>query len=135
MIKIHRSSIKKWKEEFRKKNNAFKVYRYNSSNTALKNYLRNLQVRLNSSIECVKEKFYNKIANKLNYTQKNTKAYWSLIKMFLNNKKIPLIPPLCYDNHFITDFKEKTELSNLFFSKKCSLKKQSTRGVLGKRCS
>ena len=41
--------------------------------------------------------------------------------MFLNNKKIPLIPPLYYDNRFITDFKEKAELFNSFFSKQCSL--------------
>ena len=30
--------------------------------------------------------------------------------MFLNNKKIPLIPPLYYYNRFITDFKDKAEL-------------------------
>ena len=41
--------------------------------------------------------------------------------MFLNYKKMPLIPPLCYENRFITDFKEKTELFNLFFSKQCFL--------------
>ena len=28
-----------------------------------------------------------------------------------------LIPPLYYDNRFITDFTEKAELFNLFFSK------------------
>ena len=87
----------------------------------MKARLRSLQVCLNNSIECAKEKFYNKIANKLNDTQKNAKAYWSLIKMLLNNKKIPLIPPLYYDNRFITDFKEKAELFNSFFSKQCSL--------------
>ena len=43
------------------------------------------------------------------------------MKMFLHNKKIPLIPQLYYDNRFITDFKEKVELFNSFFSKKCSL--------------
>ena len=41
--------------------------------------------------------------------------------MLLKNKKIPLIPPLYYDNRFITDFKEKAELFNSFFSKQCSL--------------
>ena len=41
--------------------------------------------------------------------------------MVLNNKKIPLIPPLYYDNRFITDFKEKAELFNSFFSKQYSL--------------
>ena len=66
---------KKIKGTIQEKNNAFKVYRNNSSNTVLKTRLRNLQVRLNNSIECAKEKFYNKIANKLNDTQKNAKAY------------------------------------------------------------
>ena len=104
-----------------KKKNAFKVYHNDSSNIVLKTRLRSLQVRLNNSIKCAKEKFYNKIANKLNDNQKNAKGYWSLIKMLLNNKKIPLIPPLYYDNRFITDFKEKAELFNSFFSKQCSL--------------
>ena len=46
-----------------------------------------------------------------------------MLKIFLNNKKIPLIPNLFYENHFITDFKEKAELFNSFFSNQCSLLK------------
>ena len=53
-------------------------------------------------------------------TQKNSKVYWSLVKVFLNNKKIPIIPPLFYKNPFITDFKKKAKLFNFFFSKQCS---------------
>ena len=41
--------------------------------------------------------------------------------MFLSNKKIPLIPPLYYNNRFITDLKEKAEIFNSFFSKQYSL--------------
>ena len=97
--------IKKIKRISQEKNNAFKIYRNNSSNIVLTIRLSSLQVRLNNSIECAKEKFHNKIANKLNETHENAKTYWSLIKMLLNNKKIPLIPPLYYDNRFITDLK------------------------------
>ena len=43
------------------------------------------------------------------------------MKGFLNNKKIPLIPPLFHENRFITDFKEKAEPLNSFFAKQCSL--------------
>ena len=43
------------------------------------------------------------------------------MKGFLNNKKIPLIPPLFHENRFITDFKEKAEPFNSFFAKQCSL--------------
>ena len=53
-------------------------------------------------------------------TQKNYKVYWSLLKIFLH-KKIPIIPPLLYENRFIADFKEKAQLFNIFFSKQCSL--------------
>ena len=39
----------------------------------------------------------------------------------MNNKKIPFIPPLFYENGFITDFKKKAQLFNFFFSKQWSL--------------
>ena len=40
------------------------------------------------------------------------KAYWSILKTFLN-KKIPCIPPN-YNNNYITDFKEKAQIINNF---------------------
>ena len=69
--------------------------------------LKFLQDRLSTSIESLKEMYYAMIANRLNNTQKRSKAYWSLLKIFLNNKRIPLIPPLFHENRFITDFKQK----------------------------
>ena len=59
--------------------------------------------------------------NKPINTQKRSKAYWSLLKGFLNNKKIPIIPSLFHENRFLTDFKEKAELFSSFFAKQCSL--------------
>ena len=41
--------------------------------------------------------------------------------MFLNNKKIRIIPPLFYENSFVTDFTKKTELFNSFFAKQCTV--------------
>ena len=32
------------------------------------------------------------------------KSYWSISKAFLNNKKIPCIPPLLHNDKFITNF-------------------------------
>ena len=43
------------------------------------------------------------------------------IKDFLNNKKLPCIPPLLHNDKFMMDFKEKSELLNDFFTKQCSL--------------
>ena len=42
------------------------------------------------------------------------------MKTFLNNKKIPIIPLIFYDNKYITDFKQKAEIFNSHFSKQCS---------------
>ena len=112
---------KKIRTLIKEKNMAFNRYRNNSSNLELKRHLKFLQENLNTSIESSKQRYYSRIANKLNNTQKNSRSYWSLMKIFLNNKKIPLIPPLFYENRFITDFRGKSELFNCFFSEQCSL--------------
>ena len=54
--------------------------------------------------------------------------------MFLNSKKIPLIPPLFHSNRFISDFKHKAELFNDFFSNQYSLIK-NTNHVTDRRLS
>ena len=64
--------------------------------------------------------FYYRIAKKLNNFQKNYKSDWSLLKNFLSNKKVPLMPPLFDENCFIIDFK-KGKLFKSFFSKQYSL--------------
>ena len=51
----------------------------------------------------------------------SSKAYWSILKTFLNDKKIPCIPPVFHNNKFVIDFKEKVELFPTFFAEQCSL--------------
>ena len=46
-------------------------------------------------------------------------TYWSILKTFVNGSKIPLIPPLLVNNEFVTDFLDKANLFNDFFSEKC----------------
>ena len=53
------------------------------------------------------------MTNKLTNAEKSSKAYWSILKSFLNNKKIPLIPALFYENCFMTNFKEKANFLTL----------------------
>ena len=43
------------------------------------------------------------------------------MKTFLNNKKIPFIPAIYYNNNHITDFKEKAQIFNNFFAKQSTL--------------
>ena len=86
-------------------------------------YLKFLQEHLSTTIESSKERYYARIANRLNNTQKSSKIYKFLLKIFLNNKKILLIPPLFHEDNFITEFKEKAELFNSFSSNQCPLLK------------
>ena len=79
-----------------------------------------MQDTLLTSIEISKQKYYFKLSRKLAVNKINPKCYWSILKSFLNNKKIPSIPPLIHNNQFIVDFKEKSELFNLFFAKQCT---------------
>ena len=59
------------------------------------------------------------MANKLNNLQRNFKTYWSIL--FFKQQKVSLIPPLFHGNKFVSNFLEKDELFNSFFSKQCSL--------------
>ena len=52
-----------------------------------------LQSELNSKIESNKQKYYSRLSRKLVDPITNTKSYWSNFKRFLNNGKIPCIPP------------------------------------------
>ena len=103
------------------KNNAYQLYRNNKTSACFRNRLNFLQDSLKDLIEMSKQKYFSRIASKLTMTRKSPTTYWSLLKVFLNNKKIPIIPPLFHENKFVTDFKEKAELFNAFFAKQCSL--------------
>ena len=76
-----------------------------------------LQNQLNVSIENSKQRCYYKLTRKLASPATSLKTYWSILKTFLNNKKIPSIPPLFHENKFITNFKENSKLFHIFFCK------------------
>ena len=80
-----------------------------------------LQSELNSTIESNKQKYYSRASKKLVDPMTSMKWYWSNLKMFLNNKKIPCVPPLSHQNWYVTDFKVKAEIFNSFFAEPCSL--------------
>ena len=46
--------------------------------------------------------------------------------MFLNNKKIPCLPPIYHHNNYITDFKEKAEIFNSLFAKQYTIVKKTS---------
>ena len=63
------------------------------------------------AIEKSKEQFYCRISTKLMDLTISSKAYWSMLKTFLNNKKIPCSPPVYHNNNYITDFERRLRSS------------------------
>ena len=105
MIEIHHGLILKipyiLKPLIYEKNTAFKKFRCDRNN------------KRQINIEGSKQKYYCRMTNNQINTQKCSKTYWSLLKSFLNNKKVPLTPPLFLENRFLTDFKKRQNFLTL----------------------
>ena len=85
------------------------------------NQFQFLQTRLSSLIEESKNQYYNRLSYKLLDPKTSQKSYWSILKTFLNNKKIPCIPPILHQDKFVTDFQEKANIFNNFFTNQCCI--------------
>ena len=83
-------------------------------------FLKALITELNELISSTKTLYYENLAKKLNNPLLQAKNYWSILKTFYDDKKIPLIPPLLIDNKFVTDIQTKANIFNKFFAEQCT---------------
>ena len=83
------------------------TFRKNRNNVEIITCLNNFNDRLALLINTVKQNFYSKIVEKFQNTQRSSKAYWSLLKIFLNNKKYPSLHHCITKMKFGFDFKKK----------------------------
>ena len=83
-------------------------------------FLKALITELNELISSTKILYYENLAKKLNNPLLQAKNYWSILKTFYDDKKIPLIPPLLIDNKFVTDIQTKANIFNKFFAEQCT---------------
>ena len=74
-----------------------------------------LQSKLNFLIEKSELNYYPRLSKNSSDPMTSPKPYWSILKTFLNNEKIPYILPLLRDDTFIINFKEKAEIFNSLF--------------------
>lgn len=56
----------------------------------------------------------------------STRAHWSFLKTFLNNKKKNCILTVVHNNTFTSNFRNKAELFNISFAKQCTLINNAT---------
>ena len=74
---------------------------------------------LNYLISYTKNLYYENLTKKLNNPLLQAKTYWSILKLFYNDRKVPLVPPLLIDDKFVTDIQTKTSIFNNFFADQC----------------
>ena len=103
------------------KSHEYKPYIRNDKSLQFFNQFQFLQTKLSSLIEESKNQYYTRLSHKLLDPKTSQKSYWSILKTFLNNKKIPCIPPLLRQDKFVTDFEEKANIFNNFFADQCSI--------------
>ena len=85
-----------------------------------------LVTEINDVISHTKALHYENLAIKRNNPLLQAKTYWSILKTFYNDKKIPLIPPLLIDYKFVTDAQSKGNISNKFFADQCTALKNDS---------
>ena len=85
------------------KNLLFKQYIKNGRFESDFMFLETIANELNELISSTKALYYDNLAKKLNNLLLHAKMYWSILKTFYNDKKIPLIPPLLVDDKFFAE--------------------------------
>ena len=104
------------KSKMKTRNKLFKQYRLNGRFESDFILIESIVNELNDLISQSKTLYYENLAKKLNNPLLQAKTYWSILKTFYNDKKIPLIPPLLIDDLFITDTQAKANIFNNFFA-------------------
>ena len=109
------------------KNIFYKSHTANENCTDEKEAIKALQNKSTSTIENAKSEYYSKLSMKLSNPETSSEAYWSILKSFVNDLKIPIIPPLHHNDNFITDFRQKAQFLNSFFAEQCSILQNSSK--------
>ena len=102
------------------RNNLFKQYIQNGRFESDFILIERLGNELSDLISQTKALYYKNLARKLNNPLLQTKTYWSILKTFYYDKKVPLIPPLLMDDKFVTDIKTKANIFNKCFADQCT---------------
>ena len=66
-----------------------------------KKKFQSLQAHLKTSIGESKQNYESRLSNKLLDSKTSLKSYWSILKTFLNNKKMPYIPNLLHKSEVV----------------------------------
>ena len=102
------------------KSNAYKEYIRSGIRHNYYVCLGKFATELSNLIPDTKTEYHSKLAAKLVNPSTSAKTYWSILKTFVNGRKVPVIPPLLINNEFASNFKTKANYVNRFFNQQCT---------------
>ena len=105
------------KGKIKQKNKLCKIYTKNGYKCHDHLRLKDVTVLVSQAIA---KYYHNIIALNLNNPKSSGKAYWSVLKTFYNDKKIPVIPSFLIKNELILSFKKKANHFHSFFASHCT---------------
>ena len=109
------------KKKIADNNSLYNYYICNGKPSVVLDQIGEASNSLNNMINESKMAHYNRLSMKLSDPKTSPKTYWSILKSFFGDRKIPVIPPIICNSNLVTDFKDKAELFNNYFSSQCSL--------------
>ena len=121
MIKTLHGWMNTWRKRYLTQKIAYKFFNTNNKNYDSYLKLQTISTKLSEVILKRKNDYHRKLSDKLNDPETSAKAYWSILKTLYNGKKIPLILPILVNNKLISNFKEKANYFNNFFTSHCIL--------------
>ena len=105
----------KLKEKIKWKHKVYRDHLKNGKTKADYMYVHHAITEFSQLIPESKGKYYSKLTTKLNNPKTSSKTYWSILKIFYNGRRIPIIPPLLNDGKLESDFKINANYFNNFF--------------------
>ena len=108
------------KNFIRFRNEIYKNYVRNGRTTSDYDLLFDTSQQLSVLINNRKSNHFANLSKKLNDPKTSNKTYWSILKTFVNDRKIPIIPPLLVNNQLVTDVLTKSTLFNTYFAEQCN---------------
>ena len=104
------------------KNEAYKRFKRSNNNSQYFENFQSLQNLLGVSIEASKER-YSRLSKKLMDPTASPKTYWSVLKSFHNDKKMPCIRSIFHENNLLQISEKKPSCLILFLLSKNNHKK------------
>ena len=94
------------------KRKLYKQYIKNGRKEGDYDKLSNMTINTTTEVSNSMKNYFDNLSEKFCDQKLNWKAYWKIFKYFTNWKKVPVIPPLLINDHFVTNFNEKTNHFN-----------------------